>query len=111
MHKEDVANPDSEYLRPYIIDLNLAFSYYEGKVNAISGTSCYYSPEELIGIKYTTPAKDIWALGVVLWRLKFGKYPFHLNCKKLDTNLKAIADIFGTKPLIKMAQKYHPSVP
>ena len=46
-------------------------------------TRWYRSPELLVGDRYGKPA-DIWALGVVMYKLLFGTFPFKgLNDKIL----------------------------
>jgi serine/threonine protein kinase len=42
---------------------------------------------------YTTPAIDIWALGVVMWTFFTDDKPFFSDCK--ENNIKAIATMAG----------------
>lgn len=44
-----------------------------------SGTNFYFSPEACSGKPYRGKPLDIWACGVVLYRLAAGKFPFSAN--------------------------------
>jgi len=57
-----------------LIDFGIARKYNE---IASSGTLTYSPPEIISGKNLETdPAIDIWALGVILYKLTFGKFPF-----------------------------------
>jgi len=42
------------------------------------GTIAYMSPERLQNLEYSY-ASDIWSLGVMIWEMTTGKYPFGSN--------------------------------
>ena len=42
----------------------------------ILGSPKYISPEVLLYNSSANPSMDIWALGVILYRMVFGFYPF-----------------------------------
>ena len=48
----------------------------EKKVKIFCGTSSYMAPEIESKIEYSGPPGDIWALGVLLYALLCGRFPF-----------------------------------
>lgn len=61
-----------------LIDFGLAKQTKDFTFTTI-GTSYYMSPEVILGKGYSFQV-DIWSVGVVLYRLYFGKYPFGDEC-------------------------------
>ncbi len=62
--------------RVAVTDFGLAFMIVgTSSANAIGGTAGYIAPEILTQGARPTPAADVYALGVLLWRLATGKSP------------------------------------
>jgi serine/threonine protein kinase/TPR repeat protein len=65
--------------RPMVCDFGLAKVLSDSaamtKVGAQMGTMPYMAPEQFQGTTDITPAADVFALGVLLWRLLAGKLP------------------------------------
>ncbi|ORY97112.1 kinase-like domain-containing protein [Lobosporangium transversale] len=61
-----------------LIDFGLARSYTQSMLRTLCGTPAYMAPETAFGngVNGYGPAVDIWALGVLLFRMVFGRYPF-----------------------------------
>ncbi len=61
-----------------VVDFGVA-SFFDGSMDgstaSVAGTPRTMSPEQLLGEK-VGPASDVWAIGVVAYRLFAGKYPF-----------------------------------
>ncbi len=61
-----------------VVDFGVA-SFFDGSMDgstaSVAGTPRTMSPEQLLGEK-VGPASDVWAIGVVTYRLLAGKYPF-----------------------------------
>ena len=70
-----------KYLNTTIIDFDTAQYLFTNIslniLNGFTGTSCYASPE--IYENYYTNKSDMWSLGVILWILKTGIYPYIIN--------------------------------
>ena len=56
------------------------------QISGIAGTSVFMAPEISNGLYLPTPI-DLWALGVTVYCLLFGKYPFTLNSFISKTNV------------------------
>jgi len=48
----------------------------EKKLGIFCGTPCYMAPEIVSKLQYYGPPTDVWALGIVLYALLCGKFPF-----------------------------------
>jgi serine/threonine protein kinase len=61
---------------------------HERKVKIFCGTPSYMAPEIVSKIEYSGPPADIWALGVLLFALLCGKFPFKgANDKELYSHI------------------------
>ena len=61
---------------------------HERKVKIFCGTPSYMAPEIVSKIEYSGPPADIWALGVLMFALLCGKFPFRgTNDKELYSNI------------------------
>ena len=49
---------------------------HEKKIKLFCGTPSYMAPEIVAKVEYSGPPADIWALGVLLFALLCGKFPF-----------------------------------
>jgi serine/threonine protein kinase len=104
-HKCKIAHMDikpqniviDEYLNAKIIDFSISINYGDKNLNneiklPFKGTS-FYMPSEIMNsktIKYKDINKvDMYALGVILYNLAFGKYPYDLKYEDED-NYKLI---------------------
>lgn len=65
--------PINDYLTK-ICDLGFAREEDES-VNTFCGTTCYMAPEIFLKSNYTNKV-DIWALGVLIFYMLFGQFPF-----------------------------------
>ena len=60
-------------------------------------TSEYASPEQITG-ETVTSASDIYALGVILYGLMAGRYPYHLKTGSVSEVSQAICEQVPEKP-------------
>lgn len=68
---------------------DLGFGKQTEMSNTCIGTSIYMAPEVLTSQTYTNKA-DIWSLGVVLYEMLFGTFPYiGKNDKEIMTNIEA----------------------
>jgi MAP/microtubule affinity-regulating kinase len=78
---------DQSTLKVRIIDFGFACLSQE-KLRMYCGTKSYMPPELVRRIPYDGQAMDIWALGVVLFKLLTGDYPFGADGdKNLESNI------------------------
>ena len=49
---------------------------HDKKIKLFCGTPSYMAPEIVAKVEYSGPPADIWALGVLLFALLCGKFPF-----------------------------------
>jgi len=55
------------------------------------GSPKYMAPEILNSKASAAPSMDIWALGVILYRIIFGVYPFEgNNCREIFDKIKKV---------------------
>lgn len=60
-----------------LIDFGLSNFMEEGKLRStFCGTPAYAAPEMILGKKYVGPEVDIWSMGVVLYSMITGVFPF-----------------------------------
>jgi serine/threonine protein kinase len=68
---------------------------HERKVKIFCGTPSYMAPEIVSKIEYSGPPADIWAMGVLLFALLCGKFPFKgANDKELYSQICTAELIF-----------------
>jgi serine/threonine kinase 32 len=80
----------------HLTDFNVAICLKERIPSSRSGTSAYLAPEMLIKSKYSYSV-DWWALGVTLFCLTYGKFPFFkTSTMSLSTAIKNGAFAFPT---------------
>lgn len=78
---------DQTNLKIKIIDFGFA-CLNQDKLRMYCGTKSYMPPELVRRIPYDGKAMDIWALGVVLFKLLTGDYPFGADGDKhLESNI------------------------
>jgi len=88
--------------RPILIDFGFCeFSAPDQKSTRWDGTPEYASPELLLNLPFDTQKADVYSLGVVLFILLTGLFPFELKkrCKVLQR---------GGKPKVDWAKEYYP---
>ena len=59
-----------------LIDFGFATMSFEAKLTSFCGTPCYMCPEILKKLPYIGYHADIWATGILLYRLVCGTTPF-----------------------------------
>jgi serine/threonine protein kinase len=71
-----------------LTDFNLAYEFNEGEQNSLRcGSLEYAAPEIILGkLHYPCPS-DIWALGVILYILQYGEFPFQQSPGKSPYSL------------------------
>lgn len=62
-----------------LIDFGLANLYGNGMLDTYCGSLLFASPEIIKGCKYIGPEVDMWSIGVVMYILACGKFPFLNN--------------------------------
>lgn len=80
---------DETRTRVKLIDFGFSTWFpHEKKVKIFCGTPSYMAPEIVSKIEYSGPPADVWALGVLLYALLCGRFPFKgQSDKELYTNI------------------------
>ncbi|OMJ74463.1 hypothetical protein SteCoe_26617 [Stentor coeruleus] len=99
-----------------IIDFGFATCFpHDRKVKLFCGTPSYMAPEIVNRIEYSGPPADIWALGVLLYILICGNYPFRAQddkelYKKIQFGQYTIPSSIsqGARSLINRILRLHP---
>ena len=90
MHSQNIAHRDiklenilidtSERIKIIDFGFSVSFRNKNNKLKVRCGTPCYMAPEFLVTnikkLSYDPCAVDVWALGVLLFRILVGTYPF-----------------------------------
>ena len=71
-------------LRVKIIDFGLANFYLSGMLKTSCGSADYAAPELFASTKYYGPPVDVWAMGVMLFAMLAGVFPFEEVQATLD---------------------------
>ena len=74
---------------PKLIDFSCCKRVLNGKTNTLIGTPYFMAPEVLKGRKYSYSC-DYWSVGVLIYYLFYGEYPFGNNITQPDTIYKEI---------------------
>ncbi|KAI8872824.1 kinase-like protein, partial [Ramicandelaber brevisporus] len=93
--------------RVHLIDFGLAHFYaQESQLKTFCGSLPYTAPELIRGLKYTGPEVDVWSLGVTLYRLVLGRFPFG---DPMDDACWAqiLASEFPAPPVHECTQTFH----
>lgn len=70
-------------------------------INDVTGTLLYMAPEQATGKRYSQPI-DVWALGIIVFKLLTGKHPFYLPGDKEQTYTQRISK-GSLEPLLREA--------
>ena len=74
---------------PKLIDFSCCKRVLDEKTNSLIGTPYFMAPEVLKGRKYSYSC-DYWSVGVLIYYLFYGEYPFGNNITQPDTIYKEI---------------------
>ena len=87
---------DEEKTKVVIIDFGISgLANGNNKEEIKAGTVFYVPPEIALKIDFkSSPKLDIWALGIILYQMIFGKCPF------VGKNLSSTLDLIANQPLI-----------
>lgn len=84
LHKKGISHRDiklgnvlvGDNLKCMLIDFGFATNSGNNKLTTFCGTPCYMCPEILLKKPYYGHQADVWALGVLLYRMVCGDQPF-----------------------------------
>jgi len=78
-----------------IIDFGMSVNFKESLiVDSTSGSPMYTAPEVLLGDSHDPTSSDIWSLGIILYYMLVGDYPW----ENVDT-VDDLIDLFSTQTL------------
>lgn len=66
-----------------LIDFGFAVEYKGLTDSTVVGTPNYICPEQLVDKQYDPQKADVWALGILLYYLMTGYFPFRGETKQL----------------------------
>ena len=70
---------------PKLIDFGISHEIYSGNLlKTKSGTYLYSPPEALLEKEYDAYAADIWSLGITLFTMQFGCFPWKADTQESD---------------------------
>lgn len=95
LHKQGIAHRDiklgnvliGDNYKVCLIDFGFACRCGNKKLTTFCGTPCYMCPEILLKKPYYGQHADVWALGVLLYRLVCGTQPFKGKGKQLRKSI------------------------
>lgn len=89
LHKHQIIHRDlkpenillDEYDKPILVDFGVSLVLsHDNSIQKMKGTPYFMAPELLDNLHYPASfASDIWSLGVIIYIMMFGKYPFTGN--------------------------------
>ncbi|MBL8152168.1 MAG: serine/threonine protein kinase, partial [Blastocatellia bacterium] len=86
----------AKVVKPSLVD-SVALTAHMTEAGIRLFTPAYASPEQIEG-KHITTLSDVYSLGVVLYLLLTGRYPFHLKEESIQELLRAICHDEPIKP-------------
>ncbi len=98
--------------QPMLLDFNLAENLAAQKQDgAIGGTLAYMAPEQLAALRGggsgTDPRSDLYALGIVLFELLAGRYPFSVA---KEPSVQAVEQALADRQTPPSVRSFNPAV-